>query len=470
MIQIKQFLINSWHRLENVCVLETDSPEERRRKVTLVVIVILSCLEGIVSILNSYIQGAAILYMLSPIVFILVVGTGLLSFYITKRFVLLLYPFLLMILCVPVFFQWSVGGFSQPGSNPIIIWSLLAPFGALMFLGIRKALWWLLAYLLLVIGSLSLDEHIMLAVSPATHDEIVISQGINIIGLSITIFLTMYYFFNAFQKEHTRAENALQELKETQAELVHSEKMAALGKLVAGLVHEANTPLGAIQSTADVSGRSVDKIQKVLETSQTIDEIKGNKPLQNAMKTLRDSQSVSTEACGRFSRIIESLKNFARLDESAFQKTNLLLGLESTLTLLEAEFADRIKVIREFGDIPEIMCYPGELNQAFMNILMNASQAIPQKGTITIRTYMKDKNVHIEIKDNGVGIPTEKMGSLFNPSFTRKGRRVKAGLGLFTSLNIVQKHHGSISVTSEVGKGSTFNIVISRDLRPEATI
>ncbi|MEE9169689.1 MAG: ATP-binding protein, partial [bacterium] len=163
-------------------------------------------------------------------------------------------------------------------------------------------------------------------------------------------------------------------------------------------------------------------------------------------------------------RIVNSLKSFARLDEAVFQITDLHEGLESILTLLDQDLEGRISVVKEYGEIPLLACYPGELNQMFMNLLMNAVQAIERNGTITIRSFVEKGNVHVQIKDTGIGVSSERIKELFDPSFTKKGHRVKAGLGLFASYNIIQKHHGEIKVESEVGKGSTFTVILPMDL------
>ncbi|NIX56639.1 MAG: hypothetical protein GWN14_12125 [candidate division Zixibacteria bacterium] len=264
--------------------------------------------------------------------------------------------------------------------------------------------------------------------------------------------------------EKDRLQQLLDELQATQAQLVQSEKMAALGKLVAGMVHEMNTPVGVINSATDVSTRSITKILKVLETSQTFEEIRNSQQLQNSLKAIQNNNPIAKAASERISRIINSLKSFIRLDEATFQKIDLHQCLENTLTLLEHDCGDQIRVVKKVGDISLIACYPDELNQVFMHLLTNAIQAIPEKGTITIRTYMREENVHVEITDTGVGISAEQMQQLFEPGFTRKDSRMKAGLGLFTSYNIMQKHRGEIKVDSQVGKGSTFTVILPTDL------
>jgi AhpD family alkylhydroperoxidase len=266
------------------------------------------------------------------------------------------------------------------------------------------------------------------------------------------------------EEKNIQLERLLKELQETQARLVQSEKMAALGKLVAGVVHEMNTPIAGIKSATDTSTRSITSILGAMEATMASGEIKGIGHLQGLLKVLQDSNSVASVASERINQLVDSLKSFARLDEAAFQKACIHECLESTLSIMERDLKGRIRVVKEYGDIPYITCYPGELNQVFMNILTNAAQAIEGNGSITIRTFVEDGNVHVHISDTGIGISPGKIKRLFEPRFSNKGARVKAGLGLFISYSIVQKHQGHIKVESEVGKGSTFTVILPMNL------
>ena len=169
------------------------------------------------------------------------------------------------------------------------------------------------------------------------------------------------------------------------------------------------------------------------------------------------------DAGARIARILASLRSFTRLDESLYQKADVHEGLDAALILLEHETRDGATVDRQYGDIPPILCYPGELNQAFMNLLLNAIEATPDTGAITIRTYRSKDKVHIEISDTGVGISRDQLAHIFVPSFNSEGTRVKAGMGLFAVFNIIQKHAGKIGVESDLGKGTTFSIQLPID-------
>ena len=272
------------------------------------------------------------------------------------------------------------------------------------------------------------------------------------------------------EKKSDELQELLDELKATQAQLVQSEKMAALSKIVAGFAHELNTPLGAINSSTDVSSRAVTKIGDVLENSENLEELKESRQLGSALECLQKSHEATAAAIERISRIVTSLKSFIRMDESEYQNACVHEGLDSTLTLLANLFEERIKVEKDYGEVPTIYCNPSELNQVFMHLLTNAAQAIRAKGTITIRTSSCGPEVYVEIIDTGIGILPDQVKGIFDPSFTKDGSRIKAGLGLFTSYRIVQGHQGRIEVESEVGKGSRFRVILPKKADPKGPV
>jgi len=165
--------------------------------------------------------------------------------------------------------------------------------------------------------------------------------------------------------------------------------------------------------------------------------------------------------------IVRRLRSFARLDEAELKTVDIHEGLEDTLTLIHHEIKHNIKVIRNFGKIPPVACYPGQLNQVFLNLLMNAKHAIKDTGEIEITSSLKGDKVHIAFRDNGIGITKEHLSKIFDPGFTTKGVGVGTGLGLSICYKIMEAHHGEILVESELGKGSTFTVVVPLDLEEE---
>ena len=249
-------------------------------------------------------------------------------------------------------------------------------------------------------------------------------------------------------------------LREAQQQLVMKEKMASLGNLVAGVAHEINNPIGALNSAADTSSLCVDRIMETVDASAAAAEIREEPRLMRALRSLKSNTDVIVTASERIATIVLSLKNFARLDESDFQKADLHEGLESTLALLQHEMKDRVEIVREYGDVPEVHCYPNQLNQVFMNVLRNASQAIEGSGAVTIHTTSDSEHVYVKVTDTGIGIPPDDLPRIFDPGFTAKGVGVGTGLGLSISYNILEKHGARAVVDSEVGKGTEFTIVL----------
>ena len=264
---------------------------------------------------------------------------------------------------------------------------------------------------------------------------------------------------NAQLEEYSRTleqkvEQRTREVQEKQAQLVQSAKMASLGNLVAGVAHEINNPIGVVNSAADILNRGVDKVISELEIAEFLD----NRRLNRTLKVLQDSIRLISTAGERISTTVRSLRNFARLDEAEFQTADIHEGLDSTLALLAHELKHKVKVIKTYGEIPHIECYPHQLNQAFMQVLVNAIEAIESEGTITIKTFADNEKVYVQIADTGRGIPHEHLHRIFDPGFTTKGVGVGTGLGLSISYNIVEKHNGQIDVESQPEAGTVFTL------------
>ncbi len=270
------------------------------------------------------------------------------------------------------------------------------------------------------------------------------------------------------RKRQQELEEANRRIREAQTQLVQSEKMASLGMLVAGIAHEINTPIGSINSNNDILIRAVSKMREFIECDQCPAEIRNHPEVVKVMGILESINQNNRIACERIIEIIRSLRRFARLDEAERKKANLLEGLENTLTLVHHQLKDRIQVVKEYGPLPEIECYPNQLNQVFMNILVNAAQAMPGKGTLRLKASREGSLARISISDTGVGIPKENLAKIFDPGFTTKGVGVGTGLGLSICYKIIQDHHGRIDVESEVGKGSTFTFTLPVRPWPES--
>jgi two-component system NtrC family sensor kinase len=258
------------------------------------------------------------------------------------------------------------------------------------------------------------------------------------------------------KEKNDQLETLVDELHEAQTQVIQSEKMAALGSLVAGLLHEVNNPLGAINGIRDVSARCVQRIRNWV--AEEFPEAMENKKFAQALEILERDQKVTLEATERISQIVQSLKGFVRLDGAAVESADLNQGLDQTLTLLDHEYMGRVTVGRDFGEIPPVLTDMREINQVFMTLLKNAGEAIAKKGTVTVRTLQDGDRVLIEITDTGEGMDAETLSDLFTPSFRGRGPRVKSGLGLPAVHNIVIKAGGSIEAESEISQGTTFRV------------
>jgi len=247
---------------------------------------------------------------------------------------------------------------------------------------------------------------------------------------------------------------------EQMAQLIQTDKMAALGLLVAGVAHEINTPMGAINSNNDIMTRAVARIRKRLERAPDNEAIR----LLDILGEVCRNSEIATD---RIMKIVQNLKNFARLDEAERKTVDIHEGIESTLTLLRHQLRGRIRIVKQFSeDVPEIECLPNQLNQVFMNVLVNAAQAIKHSGQITVRTWRDNDNVRISITDTGVGIPRKNLSKIFDPGFTTKGVGVGTGLGLSICYKIIQDHRGTIEAkTSNEGTTFIISLPIERSMK-----
>ncbi|MFK5948242.1 MAG: ATP-binding protein [Methylococcales bacterium] len=271
------------------------------------------------------------------------------------------------------------------------------------------------------------------------------------------------------QQRTEELSNTLEKLKSAQIQLVQSEKMTSLGQLVAGVAHEINNPIGAIYAnvqplkdyTVDLQ-EAVSKAEQLLcddELAQFNAFLKGIDYdfMQEDLLNLLSSQQ---QAAQRIKKIVLSLRNFSRLDQGEVKTVLLEEGIDSTLQLLHHEYKHHIVIEKDYQLNKPVECYAGELNQVFMNILANAMQAITEKGMVKISTQLDNNNAVIVISDSGMGIPEELKTRIFEPFFTTKEIGKGTGLGLSISYGIIQKHQGTLSVSSTPNQGTTFTICI----------
>lgn len=281
---------------------------------------------------------------------------------------------------------------------------------------------------------------------------------------------------------------ALLDLQNTQSQLLQSEKMASIGQLAAGVAHEINNPVGFVRSNLGTINEYLQDLMKLLnlyrlleatlverdgmsedgaigEHLKQIQKVKKDIDIEYILNDYKSVVDESLEGMARVTKIVSDLKDFAHVDKAELEYADLNKGLESTLNIAWNELKYKAEVLKNFGEIPLVKCYPQRLNQVFMNILVNAGQAIEGKGKIEISTSIDKDHVVIKISDTGGGIPPEILPKIFDPFFTTKDVGKGTGLGLNVAYNIIQKHKGTIEVESDVGVGTTF--IMRLQIEPE---
>lgn len=275
--------------------------------------------------------------------------------------------------------------------------------------------------------------------------------------------------------------NTLENLKNTQSQLVQSEKMASLGQLTAGIAHEINNPINFVYNGIDTLKVSFDDLMDViakydeLETSadykqvmEDIKELKDEIGYEDLVNDVKELVTDIKKGAVRTIEIVKGLRVFSRLDEEEMKPANINDALDATLILLRNKTKNVVEIKKFYdSDIEEINCFPGQLNQVFMNILSNAVQALPEgkkDAEIQLYTENQDQHVLVKIKDNGVGMPEQVKRRIFEPFFTTKPVGIGTGLGMSISFGIIEKHGGNIYVNSEEGKGTEFSILIPKHL------
>ncbi len=284
----------------------------------------------------------------------------------------------------------------------------------------------------------------------------------------------------SLQLEKLHQDKLISRLGEAQNQLLQSEKMASIGVLAAGVAHEINNPVGFVNSNVGTLQSYVRDMLKLLAAYERIEDgmeegsrrdigqLKQEIDLDFLRGDIENLLSESLDGLNRVKRIVQDLKDFSHVDDSEKHWASLEDGLDSTLNVVWNELKYKVEVIKDYGGIPQIECFASQLNQVFMNLLMNAGHAIEERGQITIRTRHDEDNVWVEVQDTGKGIQPEHMSRIFEPFFTTKPVGKGTGLGLSLSYGIVQKHDGRIDVDSTVGKGTTCRVVLPKQAKSAA--
>ena len=276
----------------------------------------------------------------------------------------------------------------------------------------------------------------------------------------------------ALHKEKAEQRVLIERLEEAHNQLLQSEKMASIGQLAAGVAHEINNPVGYINSNLGALQQYVATLLRLIKayekhegelspaTREALNALKEEGDLAYLRQDIGDLLSESVDGLQRVKRIVQDLKDFSHVSETEMQWANVENGLESTLNVVWNELKYKAEVVKDYGGIPEIECIPSQLNQVFMNLLVNAAQSIQERGVITLRTRQSGDNIYVEIADTGAGIPPQILNRIFDPFFTTKPVGTGTGLGLSITHGIIRKHNGRIEVDSAPGRGTTFRITL----------
>jgi signal transduction histidine kinase len=271
---------------------------------------------------------------------------------------------------------------------------------------------------------------------------------------------------NAVEKQRLLRENhhyteelerTLTQLQQSQAALVHAEKMASLGRLVAAVAHEINTPLGVLDGSAGTIESAATRIRESLR-----DPSDGSK-VERLLGILSDAAKQSHQACVRIQSVVANLRQFAQLDRAQIQRVEITAGIESALRLAAPDLSTGVEVVREFGELPAIECAPRELNQLFMNLVLYAADSIRARGgtgKLQVRTKPLENSVSIEFEDDGGKIPEDRLASIFDPGLSRQEARVSIDLRLPICYQIVKAHGGGIEVANVGENGKRFMVTL----------
>ena len=297
--------------------------------------------------------------------------------------------------------------------------------------------------------------------------------------LEISEFAELFHNFNTMAKQVKHRETDLresfeelskvhEELRLSQAQVLQSEKLASLGVLSAGVAHEINNPISYIKSNLEVLDEYVEQIRLFINDlineipfeQQTFDQLAEKYDINYILNDIAQLTSSGIEGVVRVSTIVQGLKTFARKDLNQSELIDINEGIEATLLVVANELKYVAEIDLSLGDLPKTVGYPGQINQVILNLLVNASQSISSHGTISIRSFVKDQQIVVEVEDTGHGIEPDQLDQIFTPFYTTKAPGQGTGLGLAISHGIMEQHGGTITVRSVVGQGTCFSLLL----------
>jgi signal transduction histidine kinase len=324
-------------------------------------------------------------------------------------------------------------------------------------------------------------QRVLDAVRLGAYDYLIKPCDLDVMGMTVERALERRTLVAAARQYKLDLERRNEELRRSKAEreclqsqIIQSEKMASLGQLAAGVAHELNNPAGFIYGNMEILDECTRGVERLIAFYETVPlpaelaarvrQMKDAMDCENTLDDLRSIISDCREGAERIRDVVQNLRTFSRLDEAEFKKVDIHEGLDSTLRLLSRFYSTgNIALARDYGELPLVDCYAGQLNQVWLNLLVNAAQAVKDGGEVSITTRLDGETAVVQIGDTGCGIAPENLSRIFDPFFTTKPVGEGTGLGLSVTYSIIERHRGTIRVESRVGEGTTFTVTIPVD-------
>ncbi|MET0645803.1 MAG: ATP-binding protein [Pyrinomonadaceae bacterium] len=337
--------------------------------------------------------------------------------------------------------------------------------------------------MVVMVSGVARTQRVLDAVRLGAYDYILKPCDLHVLSMTVeralerrALLHAARYYKVDLERRNEELRRSKAELESLQAQIIQSEKMASLGQLAAGVAHELNNPAGFLYGNMEMLGELVRGLERLLAFYETVplggeeasraSAIKGEIDYEHTLADLRSIIGDCHDGAGRIRDVVQNLRTFSRLDEAEFKKVDIHEGIDSTIRLLTHFYGDgRVTLLRDYGELPPVDCYAGQLNQVWLNLLVNAAYAVCDGGEVHITTRGEAERVVVRVSDTGRGIAPEHLTRIFDPFFTTKPVGEGTGLGLSVTYSIVERHGGEITVESELGKGTTFTVTLPVDAR-----
>ncbi len=340
--------------------------------------------------------------------------------------------------------------------------------------------------MVVMVSGIDRPQRVLDAVRLGAYDYLIKPCDLDVLSMTIERALERRALLRAarhykldLERRNEELRRSKAELQRLQAQIIQSEKMASLGQLAAGVAHELNNPAGFLYGNMELLGECARGLERLLDFYEAVPLSAADGAKATALKeeidfdnTLADLRSIIAdcrEGAERIRDVVQNLRTFSRLDEAEFKKVDIHESLDSTLRLLSRYYsAEGVRLVRDYGELPPVDCYAGQLNQVWLNLLVNAAHAVRDGGEVRITTRREGEAAVVVVSDTGGGIAPEHLPRIFDPFFTTKPVGEGTGLGLSVTYSIVERHRGTIEVASRPCEGAAFTVVIPVDARRDA--